>query len=597
MKHLLFYLLLFLTTFNYAQEYTDYLGAGHDTGMIATSSSQQTRTDWTEIAAANNTINGQGMDARLLETARFLDQASFGTDLAYIKTVSEGTFEEWIDAQFLLPTDPISMGDLTNDIYDEAKDLYYANGGEGGYSGPSYVHYTYAWWQTNMNNDDLLRQRVALALSEILVISSMLDFQSHSGEGMGYYYDILLDNAFGNYKDIVTGVSLHPMMGRYLTHYNNPKSDPATFRFPDENYAREVMQLFTIGLYKLNQDGSYVLDGTDRIATYGTDDVKEFAKIFTGLGAGDGIAGIPPSFGLDFLLCDLSVPMAMYDTQHEPGVKNLLNGYTVPDGQTGMQDFEAAIDHLFNHPNVGPFIAKRLIQRLVKSNPSPQYIATVSAAFNDTNGVRGDMKGMIKAILLHDEARSCNSSIEPYQGKMREPMINYFNLIRQIGLDNPSGYDWNLSNTFFNRTVHRVLSSYSVFSFYLPSFAPNGPITDAGLVGPEFQIHDSNTSIGFINTMNSYVSNQNSVYDGVSHLGISDSTLDMTYLQYLAKDSEVLINHLDKLFTDGLLSNDSRQIIKTALANFSDTDDEGLLNRAKMALYLIINSPDYAILK
>jgi len=598
MKYFPIYFLLFITTYSNAQEYTDYLGAGHDTGIIVTSSNQQSRTDWTEVAAAENTLNGQGMDARLLETSRFLAQATFGTDLAYIKTVSEGTFEEWIDAQFLLPETPVSMGDLTNDIYDEAKDLYYANGGEGSYSGPSYVHYTYAWWQTNMNNDDLLRQRVALALSEILVISSALDFQSHSGEGMGYYYDILLDNAFGNYKDIITGVSLHPMMGRYLTHYSNPKSDLATNRFPDENYAREVMQLFTIGLDELNQDGSYVLDGTDRIPTYGTDDVKEFAKIFTGLSAGaSNISGVTPSFNLDFRLADLSVPMAMYDAEHETGVKNLLNGYTVPSGQTGMEDVNDAIDHLFNHPNVGPFIAKRLIQRLVKSNPSPQYIAAVSAAFNNTNGVRGDMKGIIKAILLHDEARSCGAVNNPNQGKMREPMINYYNLVRQIGLSNPSGYDWNLSDNFFNRTAHRVLSSYSVFSFYLPSFSPNGPISDAGLVGPEYQIHDSNTSIGFINAMNAYTSNQAAVYDGVSHLGISDSTLDMVYLQYLAKDSEVLINHLDKLLTHGLLSNDTRQIIKTALANFSGTDTAGQLDRAKMALYLIMNSPDYAILK
>jgi uncharacterized protein (DUF1800 family) len=394
------------------------------------------------------------------------------------------------------------------------------------------------------------------------------------------------------------------MMGGYLSHYNNPKSDPTNNIHPDENYAREIMQLFSIGLHKLNQDGSYILDGnSNRIPTYTNNDIKEFAKVFTGLGPGavnHNPWGVIAEFGVDFWFAKKDTPMQMFEEQHEPGVKNLLDGYTIPAGQTGMQDVEDAVNHLFNHPNVGPFIAKRLIQRLVKSNPSPQYISRVAAAFNNTNGIRGDMKGIIKAILLDEEARSCSWINNPNQGKLREPMLRYFNVTRQIDLDKPSGLDWNLGYYFYVQTGQAPLGSPSVFNFFLPDFKPNGSISEANLVAPEFQIHNSVTSIAYLNEVDlwTYPNWDYPVYN-TWDLGIEDAKLNFDALKYMAKDSEVLINYLDKLFTHGLLSDETRQVIKTAIDPITGSDPEidYMFYRVKMALYLVLISPDYTILK
>lgn len=596
-KLLLFFL---FTIYNYAQ-YTDYLGAGHSNNITVTSSSQQVRAGWNETASAINTINGNGMDGKLLETSRFLAQATFGTELSYIENLASD-FEnfylsDWIEQQFDLPLSTVSMGDLTNTIYEDAKEMYENNGGSGPYNGPNRKHFSYAWWQVNKNNEDLLRHRVALALSEIIVYSNLFDNADASGSG--YFYDILLEHSFGNFKDLLLDVTLNPMMGKYLTYFNSPKSNPALNQFPDENYARELMQLFTIGLSELNQDGTYILDSNNkRIPTYNNDDIAELAKVFTGLGPGAGINGITPFFGMGFSATDTSEPMAMYDAWHEQGPKHLINGFTIPAGQTGMQDVENAINHLFNHSNVGPFIARQLIQRLVKSNPTPQYIEAVASAFNNTNGIRGDMKGVVRAILLHPEARSCAWVNNPVQGKLREPMVRYFNLLRQIELDNPHSFDWNDGEDFHYFTYQAPLQTRSVFSFYSPNFEPNGPITDVGgLSGPEFQIDDSFTSIGFMNIFDSYIYEQNTLYPGLNELGLADVTFNFEQLKYLAKDSEVLVNHLDKIFTYGLLSNETRTIIKNAVESFEGNDEATMLNRAKMALWLIMISPDYAIQK
>lgn len=601
MKYFFKVFFLLFALHSYSQAYTDYIGAGHNEGITVTASNQQHIQGWNESALAENSINGQGLDGKLLETSRFLAQATFGTDLAYIKSVADGTIEEWIDAQFELTSE--SMGELTNSIYLEAKDMYVANGGiEDEYFGPNATHFLYAWWQTNMNNEDLLRQRIALALSEIFVISWNSTLEDY-GVGLGDYYNVLARNAFGNFEDLLLEITLHPMMGGYLSHYNNPRSNPANNIHPDENYAREIMQLFTIGLHELNQDGSYILDSNgDRIPTYDNNDVKEFAKVFTGLGPSavhDNPWGVVPDFGVNFWFAKKDAPLTMYNNWHEPGEKHLLNSYTIPSGQNGMTDVENAVNHLFTHSNTGPFIAKRLIQRLVKSNPSAQYISRVVAAFNNTNGVRGDMKGVIKAILLDNEARSCSWINNPNQGKLREPMMRYFNVVRQIALDNPSGLDWNIGYNFHTQTGQAPLGAPSVFNYFLPDFSPNGSISDAGLVAPEFQIHNSVTSIGFLNEVDLWTYPQwYPIYD-TWELGIEETTLDFEALKYYAKDSEVLINQLDKLFTHGLLSHETRQIIKDAIdpINGTEPDIDYMFYRVKLGLYLILISPDYAIIK
>lgn len=583
-------------------QYADYIGAGHADNVTVTASSQQTRTDWNETAFSVNTVNGQGLDSRLLETSRFLAQTTFGTNLEYIQDVSESTYEDWIEEQFTFNSVP--MRELIDDVYQEALQLWIENGGNpDDYDEVKEVHFLYTWWHINMNNDDLFKQRIALALSEILVISMDSDLGTF-GDGLASYYDVLINNSFGNFHDLLLEVSLHPMMGHYLSHYNNPKSNPNENVHPDENYAREIMQLFSIGLNELNTDGSYLLDGEgQRIPTYDNNDIKEFAKVFTGLGPAEVIEnpyGVIPEFGVDFWFCDKSVPMIVYNEWHEPGEKHLLNGYTIPAGQTGIQDIEDAVNHLFNHPNVGPFIAKRLIQRLVKSNPSPQYIFNVASAFNDTEGVRGDMRAVIKAILLDEEARSCTWVNNPHQGKLREPMLRYFNVARQIDIDNPLGNDWNIGYSFYDFSGQAPLAAPSVFNFFLPEFEPNGLISDAGLVAPEFQIHNSYTSVAYVNHVDywTYIDSY-PIYEVWEIDWEDNAKLNFDALKYWAKEPEVLINYLDKLFTHGLLSNETRIIIKDAITPIQgdDTNIDYMHYRVKLALYLLLISPDYAIIK
>jgi uncharacterized protein (DUF1800 family) len=601
MKTYLLFILSCLTISGHAQNYRDYLGAGHSEGITVTSSSQQQKTDWRESANAINTINGEGLDGRLLETSRFLAQATFGTGLEYIKTVSELNFEDWIDNQFSIDSQPLQQ--LSQDIYAEAKQIHISNGGNADdFDNLNWQYFMYAWWQSNINNQDLLRQRIALALSEILVISRESNLSGY-GVGLADYYDVLKDNAFGNFKNLLKDVTMHPMMGVYLSHYNNPKSIPERNIHPDENYAREIMQLFTIGLYELNQNGTYILDGDgNRIPTYDNDDIKEFAKVFTGLGPADveDFSDRTPRFGLGHYQARKDIPMLMYDEWHEPGSKQLLNGYTIPGGQSGMQDIDAAIDHLFNHKNTAPFISKRLIQQLVKSNPSPGYISRVSAAFNNTKGVRGNMKAVVKAILLDEEARSCSWIENPTSGKMIEPMMRYFNVVRQIDLDNDDNRFWNNGFDFYRNTGQAPLSAPSVFNFFLPDYVPNSAFASANIVAPEFQIHDSATSINYLNQVDAWTNLRWYEVLRTWGLELEGTPLDFEGLKYYAKDSEVLINQLDKLFTRGQLSEDTKQIIVTAVDGITrgwndDTTQADL--RVKMALYLLMISPDYVILK
>ena len=291
--------------------------------------------------------------------------------------------------------------------------------------------------------------------------------------------------------------------------------------------------------------------------------------------------------------------MTMYDEWHEPGPKYLLNGQVVPAGQSGMQDIEDAIDNLFNHPNTAPFIALRLIQQLVKSNPSPEYIGRVSAAFNNTNGARGDMRAVIKAILLDEEARSCAWISNPTHGKLIEPMLRYFNVVRQIDLDSPDGYFWNNGYFFYESTGQLPLTAPHVFNFYPPDYVPNNEFDDANLVGPEYQIHNSATSLAFINMVDFWTSPTYFTVFNTWNLGIEDAKLDFEALKYYAKDSEVLVNQLDKLFTRGQLSTETKELIVEALDPIggSNPNIDYLGYRVKMAIYLIIVSPDYAILK
>jgi uncharacterized protein (DUF1800 family) len=263
-----------------------------------------------------------------------------------------------------------------------------------------YISRIDAWWKAVMQSDDQLRQRVAFALSEILVVSDLNNDLRSQPEGMVTYYDLLLTHAFGNFRDLLEAVTLSPIMGTYLSHLGNEKADDALNIRPDENYAREVMQLFTIGLDELNQDGTAKLDANgNTIATYGQAEIEGFARVFTGWT----FAG---SETFKRKSRDYVAPMQAFEEYHSQRQKTLLNGDIIPQGYSAQESLQLALDNLFNHQNVAPFISKQLIQRLITSNPTPQYVERIASVFNDNGeGVRGDLAAVVKAIYLDDEAR------------------------------------------------------------------------------------------------------------------------------------------------------------------------------------------------
>ena len=596
-KIIIFCMGFLFPAWQFAQGYQDYVGAGHNNGVSVLASSELELPAESQASGAN-TISGAGLDGRLMETSRFLAQASFGVDREMIEKVAAMDFADWIDAQsemaprYILPE--------IIDVYETALQIYIDNGGNPvNYAErPEWEHFDYAWWQLNMTNEDLLRQRVAYALSQILVISVESALYD-KGEALGDYYDVLIGHALGNFRDLLMAVTLHPSMGVYLSHLNNPKAVPEENIHPDENYAREIMQLFTMGLFELNADGSRKTDANGAfIPTYDNDDIRELAKVFTGLGAGGTIAkddGLPPRFNLGIDNIDFTVPMRMYPDWHETGEKKLLNGVTLPAGQEGMADIEQAVDHLFHHPNVGPFIGRRLIQRLVKSNPTPEYISRISSVFEDNgNGVRGDLKSVVKAILLDPEARSCAWLNDPVQGRLREPITRYTQFARGIGMDNELGLFWNTGQPFMEKVGQHPLHSQTVFNFYLPDFQPNGPISDQDLVGPEYQIHNTKTSIGYVNAVNDWAVEGDLLFTFEENP--FETRTRFAELLPFARDPEVLINKLDVLLTSGQLSQATREIIRQAIRDFSP-NPVGDLYRLKLAMYLFMISPDYTVIK
>ncbi len=316
-------LLLFFSLIIKAQVPDKFSGAGNNVDLISVSSSNEYQLyNGTQTAEAVNTVNGSGLLAKRMEASRFLSQAGFGGSLAMIDTVVKMGIETWIDSQLVTP--PTFYTDTIWDIYNQSKQIYYGNGNTGFFpSRPVDNHMDYAWWNNIIQAKDVLRQKVAYAFSQILVIAADGTLESY-GNALASYYDILVRNAFGNFHDMLYEVSLHPAMGIYLTHFQNNKTDTINNEYPDENYAREIMQLFSIGLDSLNLDGTPALDSLgNRIPTYDNNDIGEFAKIFTGLGAGDVSEQVnwtdEPSFDLSFWGTRKDTFMVMYDDHHESG--------------------------------------------------------------------------------------------------------------------------------------------------------------------------------------------------------------------------------------------------------------------------------------
>ena len=358
-------------------------------------------------------------------------------------------------------------------------------------------------WRQAITGQDQLRQRVGQALLSFLVVGIDGVNTNWRAFAAANYVDVLMDNAFGNYRDILDKVTTSPAMGYYLTYLGNRKANAATGAQPDENYARELMQLFTLGVSKLNADGTVQTSGTTTLDAYTQDDVSGLARVFTGFNL-DATDSTTPD--------RLRRPLIQQAANHELGTKVFL-GTTIPANTDGFASLRIALDTIFANANVPPFVSKQLIQRLVTSNPTPAYVGRVAAVFaNNGSSVRGDMKAVIRAILTDSEARSDANLTAANFGKLREPVMRLTNWARAFGATSPSDA-WAFGNTTssLNRLAQSPGRSPSVFNFFRPGYTPpNTAIATAGLVAPEMQITNEPSVIAYVNYMQTLTSAQTS---------------------------------------------------------------------------------------
>jgi len=509
------------------------------------------------------------------QASRILTQATFGPTAEEISRLSTMGTSGWFNDQFAKPqTLHFSYMNQVQATLPAGQAL-------------SENQFLESFWQQAINGDDQLRQRVAYALSQIFVISFQNDTLAGMPRGVAHYYDMLGAYAFGNFRDLLEAVTLHPAMGVYLSSLRNQKTVGA--RVPDENYAREIMQLFTIGLRMLNQDGTDTT--TPATATYTNDDIKGLAKVFTGWSWAGPDKSSGRFFGNNSPTPDPNrdwLPMQNYPAYHEVLAKDFLN-VSIPAATSGEASLKIALDSLFNHPNVGPFIGRQLIQRLVNSNPSPAYIARVSAAFaNNGKGVRGDMKAVIRAVLLDPEA--ITPPVGDASGKLREPVIRLANWMRAFHAKSGSSRFMLTSlDSTLNALGQTPMRSPSVFNFYRPEFQPpNTSIAAANLVAPEMQITEETSVVGYLNFMRGVVQN------GAGTGSPRDIQPDYTTELSLAATPALLVDRIDLLLMQNRMSSALRGQI---LAAINSNSGNSASNKVYLAIFLTMASPEYLVQK
>ena len=524
------------------------------------------------------------------QAARFLTQATFGPTPPDIERVQQLGYATWITEQIAKPPTLHStyIRGIFTDFTGQRADLTYNYSAMDQFIFGNNLPTAFA--RAAMQGEDQLRQRVAFALSQILVTSMRDANLQDRALGMANYYDIFVRHAFGNYRDILTEVAMHPCMGRYLSHVGNQKADPSINRYPDENFAREVMQLFTIGLWELNADGTRKVNGLGQnIPTYTNTQITQMARVFTGLwfgGHGWGDGGWTEQ--------DMATPMTMHADRHDFAEKTLLGAFVLPQrapsDENGIRDVSDALRHLFEHPNGGPFIGRQLIQFLVSDNPSPAYIQRIATVYaNNGSGVRGDLGAVVRAILLDEEARDPRYAANRTGfGKLREPVIRTMALGRAFGIKNTPALLWWDWGDFFSSARQAPMNSPSVFNFYRPDYRAPGLLTQNNLAGPVFQITDSYSAISFPNHLWSVIENGFSLYD------IYRFPLDLSSATALAGTPELLVDHLNMLFCGGQMSAASRTIVLNAINQIPVTEPEA---RARVAVYLVTVAPEGAVLR
>jgi uncharacterized protein (DUF1800 family) len=498
------------------------------------------------------------------DAGRFLSQSTFGATEALISQVQSQGFDNFLNQQFAVPmSSHLAFVDTS------------------GVNPPTITQTNDAWWTYAVSAPDQLRQRVAFALSEHFVVSLNSAGLGNKDYALPAYYDVLVEDAFGNFRQLLEDITLNPGMGAYLNMLQNDKANASGTRLPNENYAREVMQLFSIGLYDLNLDGSLTLSSNGfPIVTYNQDAILGTAAVFTGWTYYQ--TGTPVFYpGVQ----DWRSPMVNVPSHHSPNAKTILNGVTLPAGQTAAQDLGTTLDTIFNHPNVGPFFCRQLIQRLVTSNPSPGYVYRVASVFNNNGqGVRGDLKAVVGAILMDYDARG-SVRTEQGAGKEREPLIRLTNLLRAFNASSPDG-KFSIRNANEN-FAEEAMHSPTVFNFFTPDYAAPGAIAEAGLRSPEFEITTETTVVTIANYL------RRAIYNS---LGPSDDriTLNLSNEQALAANPTQLVDHLDSLLMAGSMSAAMRTILINAITQIPANNPA---ERAQSAIYLVINSPEFAIEK
>ena len=506
-----------------------------------------------------------------VQASRFLAQASMGATRDHIAKVQSLGYAGWLDEQFAMAASGARWDWLIAGGYNAATNKNSEAGADA------------CQWRKLLSSPDTLRQRVTLALSEI-VVAAVTGFVGSGWKAFSAaaFLDILEANAFGNYRTLLQQVSLSAPMGEFLTYRGNLKFNAATGAMPDENYAREVMQLFTIGLLQLNLDGTPKLTSGLPTETYTLDDVTGLARVFTGwnydIPAG-GNSDTP-----DFK----RKPMTQTATRHESGTKSFL-GTTIAAGVDGATSLTQALDAIFAHANVAPFVSRQLIQRLVCSNPSPAYVARVASVFNnDGANAKGNLKAVVKAILLDDEARSAVKLADPTFGKLREPILRFTAWGRAFKASSPSDA-WAIGNTSDpgTRLGQSPLRSTTVFNFFRPGYVPpNSPIGSAGMVAPEFQITNESTVVGYVNYVQSVISK-----------GSGDVKGDYAALMPLADNAQALLDEINVLLAAGQLSVATLALIKGGLDAMPSGTDAARLNRIYAALVLVMAAPEFIVQK
>ena len=521
------------------------------------------------------------------EAVRFVLQAQFSVSDADITALRSTGVLAWLDARYAEPPGQTGVAWLDSrghNVIDSEKRYRLREPGD------------YMVWNQLLAGPDQMRKRMALALSELFVVYlSSLNFL-HPSYLIAAYWDVLTAHAFGNFRQLLESLTLNAAMGFFLNTRGNLKEN-SRGRRPDENYAREVMQLFTIGLYELNPDGTPRLDAAGKpVETYGQDDVTNLARVFTGYNF-DYLSNGGTSTTVEWARNPIpsthftTNPMRFVSSNHSTLDVNFL-GTQITGVTPGRDALHIALDRLFYHANTGPFFARQMIQRLVTSNPTPAYVQRVATVFgNNGSGVRGDLKAVWTAILTDEEARAAPAAGDTLTGKMREPIVRFVQWARTAEASSDSGQyqigDLSEPDTFLGQSP---LRSPSVFNFFRPGYVPpNTAIATAGKVAPEFQLHNETSTAGYINFM-----------QRVTRAGIADVKPAYTSLLPIAHDIPALIEWLNLRLAAGQLSSDTLQVVSAALRTFNLTAESSASARLDLlatACFLILISPDYLVQK